>query len=101
MKHPLINLYSKYHSLKYIFLPVVNSPIFPSLDDIYCTYIAITIVFFQMKLIRLVFLKLATIVVFLYTLLTKIACGKEHRTHECGLCDLGHNKYGPQVGTRY
>ena len=35
IKHPFISLYSKY--LKYICLPVVNSPVFPSLDDIYCT----------------------------------------------------------------
>ena len=36
LKHPFISLYSKYQSLKHICLPVVNSPIFPSLDDIYC-----------------------------------------------------------------
>ena len=38
IKHPFISLYSKYQSLQHICLPVVNSPIFPSLDDIYCTY---------------------------------------------------------------
>ena len=37
-KHPFINLYSKYQPLKYICLPVMNSPVFPSLDDIYCTH---------------------------------------------------------------
>ena len=37
IKHPFISLYSKYQSLKFICLPVVNSPAFPSLDDIYCT----------------------------------------------------------------
>ena len=38
IKHPFISLYFKYQSLKFICLPVVNSPVFPSLDDIYCTY---------------------------------------------------------------
>ena len=37
IKHPFISLYSKYQCFKYIYLPEVNSPIFPSLDDIYCT----------------------------------------------------------------
>ena len=37
IKHPFISLYSKYQSLKFICLPVVNSPAFPSLDNIYCT----------------------------------------------------------------
>ena len=37
IKHPFINLYSKYQSLKFIYLPVMNSPVFPSLDDNYCT----------------------------------------------------------------
>ena len=35
-KHPFISLYSKYQSLKYICLPVMNFPVFPSLDDINC-----------------------------------------------------------------
>ena len=38
-KHPLINSYSKYQSFKFICLPVMNSPVFPSLDDIYCIYL--------------------------------------------------------------
>ena len=38
IKHPFISLYSKYHSLNFICLPVMNSPVFPSLDDIYCTF---------------------------------------------------------------
>ena len=38
-KHPFISLYSKYQSLKYNCLPVVNYPIFPSLDNIYCIFI--------------------------------------------------------------
>ena len=33
---PFISLYSKYQSLKFICLPVMISPVFPSLDDIYC-----------------------------------------------------------------
>ena len=37
IKHPFISLYSKYRSLRFICLPIMNSPIFPSLDDIYCT----------------------------------------------------------------
>ena len=36
IKHPFISLYSKYHCLKFICLPVMNSPVFPSLDEIYC-----------------------------------------------------------------
>ena len=40
IKQPLISLYSKYQSLKYICLPVMNSPVFPSLDDIYCIFFA-------------------------------------------------------------
>ena len=39
IKHPFINLYSKYQSLNFICLPVMISPLFPSLDDIYCTFI--------------------------------------------------------------
>ena len=35
--HPFISLYSKYQFLKLICLPLINSPVFPSLDDIYCT----------------------------------------------------------------
>ena len=38
IKHPFISLYFKYQSLKFICLSVVNSPVFPSLDDIYCKY---------------------------------------------------------------
>ena len=34
----VISLYSKYQFLKFIFLPVMNSPVFPSLDDIYCMF---------------------------------------------------------------
>ena len=37
-KHPFVSVYSKYQSLKYIYLPVMNSPVFPSLDDIYCMH---------------------------------------------------------------
>ena len=37
-KPPFISLYSKYQSLRFICLPVMNSPVFPSLDDIYCMY---------------------------------------------------------------
>ena len=40
IKHPLINFYSKYQSLKFICFPVMNSPVFPSLDDIYCMLLA-------------------------------------------------------------
>ena len=39
IKHPFISLYSKYQSLMYICLPVMNSPLFPSLDDIFCIWI--------------------------------------------------------------
>ena len=38
IKHAFINLYSKYQSFTFICLPNMNSPIFPSLDDIYCTF---------------------------------------------------------------
>ena len=37
IKHLFVSLYSKYQSFKFISLPVMNSPVFPSLDDIYCT----------------------------------------------------------------
>ena len=36
-KHPFISLYSKYQFLKLICLPVMSSPVFPSLDYIFCT----------------------------------------------------------------
>ena len=45
IKHPFISLYSKYQSFKYICLPVRNSPIFPSLDDIHCTFLALYNIF--------------------------------------------------------
>ena len=37
IKHPFISLYLEYQSLNFICLPVMNSPVFPSLDDNYCT----------------------------------------------------------------
>ena len=36
IKHPFISLYSKYHPFMFICLLNMTSPIFPSLDDIYC-----------------------------------------------------------------
>ena len=36
INYPFIILCFKYHSLNFICLPVMNSPVFPSLDDIYC-----------------------------------------------------------------
>ena len=36
IKHPFVSLYSKYQSFIFVCLPDMNSPIFPSLDDIYC-----------------------------------------------------------------
>ena len=36
IKHTFISLYSKYQSLRFICLPVMNSPVFPSLDHIFC-----------------------------------------------------------------
>ena len=36
IKHPFISLNSKYQSLKYVCLLIMNAPVFPSLDDIYC-----------------------------------------------------------------
>ena len=36
IKHPFISLHSNYQSLKFFCPLVMNSPIFPSLDDIYC-----------------------------------------------------------------
>ena len=35
-KHPSISLYSKYQPPNVICLPVMISPVFPSLDNIYC-----------------------------------------------------------------
>jgi len=40
-KHPFISLYSKYHPFIFICPLNMNSPVFPSLDDIYCMSIAI------------------------------------------------------------
>ena len=39
IKHPFISLYSKYHPFIFICLLNMNSPVFPSLDDIYCTFL--------------------------------------------------------------
>ena len=36
IKHPFINIYSKYQSFMFICLLNMTSPVFPSLDDIYC-----------------------------------------------------------------
>ena len=36
IKHPFISLYSKYQSFIFNYFPDMNSPVFPSLDDIYC-----------------------------------------------------------------
>ena len=37
IKHLFIGLHFKYQSLRFICFPVMNSPVFPSLDNIYCT----------------------------------------------------------------
>ena len=42
IKHPFISLYSKYQSLNFICLPVMKTPVFLSLDDIYCTIVEAT-----------------------------------------------------------
>ena len=47
IKHPFISLYFKYQSLKFICHPVVNSPVFPSLDDIYCRIDALRVMKFD------------------------------------------------------
>ena len=39
IKHSFISLYSKYQSLKFICIPIMNSPVFLSLDNIYCIHI--------------------------------------------------------------
>ena len=36
IKHSFISSHSKYQFLRFICLPVMNSPVFPSIDDIYC-----------------------------------------------------------------
>ena len=36
IQHHFINLNSKYQSFRFIFLPFIHAPVFPSLDDIYC-----------------------------------------------------------------
>ena len=38
IKHRFISLYSKYHPSMFICLLNMNSPVFPSLDDIYCIF---------------------------------------------------------------
>ena len=45
IKHPLINSYSEYQSLRFICFPIMNSPVFPSLDDIYCTRLGFRLLF--------------------------------------------------------
>ena len=37
IKYPFISLYFKYHPFMFICFLNMNSPVFPSLDDIYCT----------------------------------------------------------------
>ena len=37
IKHPFISLYSKYQSFIFTCFPDMNTPVFPILDDIYCT----------------------------------------------------------------
>ena len=41
IKHPFISLYSKYQFHKFVCLLVMNSPVFPSLDDIYCRLVRV------------------------------------------------------------
>ena len=45
IKHPFISLYIKYQSQRFICIPDMNSPVFPSLDDIYCIWLC----FFNMR----------------------------------------------------
>ena len=39
IKHRIISLYLKYHSLGYIFFPTMLAPVILSLDKIYCMYV--------------------------------------------------------------
>ena len=41
IKHSFISLYTKYQSYKFICFPIMNSPVFLSLDNIYCIKIFI------------------------------------------------------------
>ena len=41
IEHPFISLYSKYQFFIFICFADMNSPVFPILDDIYCTFIAV------------------------------------------------------------
>ena len=40
IKHPIISLYSKYHSPGFICLSTMLAPVIPSLDEIYCIIFA-------------------------------------------------------------
>ena len=44
IKHPFISLYFKYQSFIFSCFPDMNSPVFPSLDDIYCTSFALHLI---------------------------------------------------------
>ena len=44
IKHLLIILYCKYHFFILNYLLIMNSPEFPSLDDIYCTELSLFLV---------------------------------------------------------
>ena len=41
IKHTFISLCFKYQSLNFICLPVINSPVFPSIDNIYCMFFVV------------------------------------------------------------
>ena len=43
IKHPLINLWSKYHSLAFIHFSTMLAPIISSLDEIYCISIWLSV----------------------------------------------------------
>ena len=51
IKHPFISLYTKYQSHKFICFPIMNSPVFPSLDDIYCISFSFSILSFIFKVL--------------------------------------------------
>ena len=53
IKHPFISLHFKYQSLRFICLPVMNSPVFPSLDDIYCISIIQQLVIANLLIVEL------------------------------------------------
>ena len=74
IKHPIISLYSKYHSLGFIRFPVMLAPVISSLDGIYCSMYWKTVIVCSMFFMFWVSALTYCMKSFMFGLLIKYSC---------------------------